>query len=180
MMTNRKSLTLLVLAGLVVSLLGANRADPERDRRIKCAGHLREISIAVRKFVLENNGTLPLSITELTRGGDLKASACICPGSKDTAATSKMADDASARAAGNLSYVWAGSRAGKALNDGDLIADTIVVIEPIRHHSEGSNIVFVDGHISFESTRFIQDAVKDLLKDKRITQEEADWILGKE
>ena len=99
-----------------------------------------------------HNDRFPDSFADLLAdpATDLTPDALVCPSSKETSATGPTTQQWVARLnsePGHLSYVYV----GKGLtNKAD--ANMLVAYEPVGHHGDSCNMLFVDGHVEFVSS----------------------------
>jgi len=155
--TNTKKIVLIVLAcvvGLGVLVCGClasillpslNRAR-EQANRVKCASNLRYIGQGVQMYANMYKGEFPDTIDKLITKQDMSAESFVCPTSTDTPATgaNAQAQAANLTAGGHLSYVYV----GKGMT-WPAPSSAVVAYEPLSHHTDGVNILYADGHVTW-------------------------------
>jgi prepilin-type processing-associated H-X9-DG protein len=133
---------------LLVSILlpSLNRAR-EQANRVKCAANMRTIGQGMLLYANENKGKYPPDLGTLITAEELTADVFVCPTESDGAAPrfDKPAD-AAKWVNENSHYVYLG--AGKNTT---AAADVILVHEkPDAHGGKGMNVLWGDGHVTFE------------------------------
>jgi prepilin-type processing-associated H-X9-DG protein len=130
--------------GAAVLLPSLNRAR-ETANRVKCASNMRQIGQAVLLYANENKGAYPPDLGTLLRTQDLTWEVFVCPDTstslpKDVKELAAMATWTNEHS----DYVYVGQ---KLRNDSP--ANKILLYESMKHHSDGCNILFNDGHCEF-------------------------------
>lgn len=108
---------------------------------------MRQIGIALALYANENRGAYPPDLATLLATQDIMPYAFVCPSESSTAATRPWSDDAAARSAGMLDYVYIGEGLTNATT-----AEVPVLFERSSAHHGGGNILFGDGHVDHLST----------------------------
>ncbi len=163
-------LATLIVPVMAISILlpSLNRAR-ETANRVKCASNMRQIGLATILYAdSEPGGAFPPSFDELLLTQDITADVFVCPSTNDAAGTVPLGP-------GTLSYVWAGAGLTSRAS-----AETPLIFEPLSNHTnDGSNVLFADAHVEFvQAGPYLDGLVQDALDEGRLTQEQADQILG--
>jgi prepilin-type processing-associated H-X9-DG protein len=98
----------------------------------------------------------------------LPSKALICPSSSDTAAPGETPEQQAndLHTGGHLSFIYGGN--GLTLSDSKEI---ILLCEPIANHRDGSNVLFMDGHVEFMK----QDAAQYIIDELSHGQNPPKW-----
>jgi prepilin-type processing-associated H-X9-DG protein len=139
-------LGLIAFAACIVTL---GRHD-DADNRIDCASNMRQIGQAILLYEQQNHGTLPDRLESLFLIDGVSAEIFVCPRYAEKAPTSRPADDLGIVPKNvRTNYVYRGAGLTK-----DSPSQTVVLYEPlINHDDDGSNVLFVDGHVEWSSPK---------------------------
>jgi prepilin-type processing-associated H-X9-DG protein len=139
--------------GMLVAILlpSLNRAR-ETANRVKCASNLRSLGQACLLYSNENQGKLPPDLgtlaTYMDGMGMLRGHPFVCPSADSDVPESLVGlpiDQYAAWVVDNSNYVYLGG--GKTSNAGP---ETILMYEKPEDHLQGLNMLFGDGHVTFE------------------------------
>ena len=172
--SSTKKIVLIVLAcvvglgviacGCMASILlpSLNRAR-EQANRVKCASNLRQIGQGVQMYANMYNGEFPDTIDKLITKQDMSTDVFVCPSSADNPAggANAQAQAANLLTAGHLSYVYV----GKGMN-WKAPSAAVVAYEPLSHHTQGINVLYADGHVSFVPMAQAKQLVADVQAGK--------------
>ena len=115
---------------------------------MKCASNLRQIGQALLLYANDNKGAYPPKLEVLLTTEDITPEVFICPDASDTPAPGATPQQQAAAVSkgGHDSYVYVGANLTNSAS-----ASTVVAYEPLTDHANaGSNILWGDGHVSFE------------------------------
>jgi prepilin-type processing-associated H-X9-DG protein len=106
---------------------------------------MRQIGMACLLYASENNGKFPPDVATILRTQDITWDVFVCP---DTA-TSRPAnlnapDDVINWIAGHTDYIYVGQSLTSTSPPGK-----VVLYEDVKHHGDGCNMLFADGHVEF-------------------------------
>jgi prepilin-type processing-associated H-X9-DG protein len=112
---------------------------------------MKQIGLALMTYANSNRGAYPPDLaTLLSNSPALATEVMTCPSSPDTPA----AGAATLNAGGHLSYVYM-----PGLNVSSP-ADAVLLYEPLTNHSsDGTNVLFADGHVEFLLTSQAQPLI---------------------
>lgn len=133
---------------VLLSLVLAMSRGIERSQRVMCQAHLRQIGQGIALYIRDHRA-YPSSLTPLVTDPiyDINVACFTCPrthyetppGASPEAIAADLFDK------GLSTYIYIG--AGLPL---DAPADTVVAYEKsIKHHKDGINVLFADGHVEF-------------------------------
>lgn len=175
----------VVAAVLVLAALGGIMWAYLKPRDYKrpmphCWKALRGIGLAARQYQLEYSGqSMPPDFATLARAMDIGPGQFVCPVHGDKPARMIRDNDDSARAAGNLSFIWVKPNA-EATVAGEDPSERPLAIEAVRNHGgDGAFILEADGHVVWTDIHFVRQWADRLVKEGRLTQKQADWLLAK-
>lgn len=149
---NRSSGTLtgqgLAIAGLVIGYVGivfqlvilpaillpAVSAARDKARRVQCMNNLKQISLAVRMYSMDNQEQFPPDLHSLTKYADAPKM-FVCPATRQQPGPMEQVDRWA-------DYVLVPNR--KESDPGDTV---LAFSKPYCYPGKGGNIVFVDGHV---------------------------------
>ena len=140
---------LVLLFGIFAPSLCRSR---ETANRVKCASNLRQIGQAILLYAHDNGGHYPQKLGQLLTTQDITVEVFTCPSSNDEKAPGETPVQQAAKLETeprHLSYIYVGH---------DLTsqspAETPVCYEAIDNHdNDGSNVLFVDGHVEWIGRR---------------------------
>jgi prepilin-type processing-associated H-X9-DG protein len=122
-----------------ILLPSLNRAR-ETANRVKCAQNMKQIGLALLAYGNNNRGAYPPDLqTLLSNSSTLSTVAMTCPSTTDIPAPNASVFSAG----GHLSYVYVPG------NNTSAAATDILLYEPMTNHTDGTNILFGDGHVEF-------------------------------
>ncbi len=155
-----------IVALLIVIILPALQRERENGGRVPCASNLRQIGLGILLYCNEYHGAYPPNLSAVLATQEITGEPFVCPKTNDVPlddqvvrrSTTQQIIAADPLASGHhCSYIYVGS----GLTDKS-DADIVVAYEPLTNHdNDGSNILFVDGHISFEFRPVIQQIDAD-------------------
>jgi len=154
------SVASIFMAGCMMSILlpSLNRAR-ETANRVKCASNMRQIGQALLLYGNENRGAYPADFKPLLLTQDITSEVFVCPSTNSTPAApgGTAQQQAAALLPQHCTYIYL---PGHNINAS---ADTVIVYEPITNHDgDGSNFLWGDGHVSFESKQTAAAMIKNL------------------
>lgn len=141
----------LAVAGLVVSivallismlllpaiLLPSLARAREKANQVKCASNLRQIGQAAMMYGnMRLGGPAGPGFDQLIETQLISPEIFVCP-SDDSSGTGQLTGH-------HCSYIWLGN----GLHMGDT-PEAVIAYEPLSNHNEGSNFLFLDGHVEF-------------------------------
>jgi prepilin-type processing-associated H-X9-DG protein len=145
---------LLALVGFLAPSLCRSR---ETANRVKCASNLRQMGQAIMLYAQSNGGAFPPDLATALRTQDITAEVFCCPSSNAEKALGDTPDAAATALAADphkhLSYGYVG--AGLSLSTPN--ADEVIVAYDLldNHDRDGANLLYADGHISWESRDYV-------------------------
>ena len=149
-------IVLFLFVGVLLAwmLLPSINRDRESASQIKCASNLRSVGQAVDLYSRENAGVFPPDLQTVLATQQISAESFTCPRSSDTGAKapSGLAQP------GHCSYIYVGASLS-AKSDPDCI---VALEDPANHDLEGGQILFADGHVSWEDLPTVMQALNDL------------------
>jgi prepilin-type processing-associated H-X9-DG protein len=150
----------IVLGGCMMSILlpSLNRAR-ETANRVKCASNMRQIGQALLLYANDNRGVYPADFVPLLLTQDITSQVFICPSTNGTPASpgGTPQQQAAALLPQHCTYVYLPGHNNAAG------ADVVIVYEPITNHDgDGSNFLWGDGHVSFETKQTAAAMIKSL------------------
>jgi predicted Zn finger-like uncharacterized protein/prepilin-type processing-associated H-X9-DG protein len=150
----------IVLGGCMMSILlpSLNRAR-ETANRVKCASNMRQIGQALLLYANDNRGAYPPDFVPLLLTQDITAEVFVCPSTntKPAAPGGTPQQQAAALLPQHCTYVYLPGHNNAAG------ADVVIVYEPITNHDgDGSNFLWGDGHVSFETKQTAAAMIKSL------------------
>jgi predicted Zn finger-like uncharacterized protein/prepilin-type processing-associated H-X9-DG protein len=153
------SVASIFLAGCMISILlpSLNRAR-ETANRVKCASNLRQIGQALLLYGNDNRGVYPPDFPPLLLTQDITSEVFVCPSSNDTRADpNTTVQQQAAVLHQHCSYKYLPGHNYNAS------ADTVIAYEPMTNHDgDGSNFLWGDGHVSFETKQTAAAMIKSL------------------
>jgi prepilin-type processing-associated H-X9-DG protein len=146
----------MAIAGIIIGSLGLvapcmisillpslNRAR-ETANRVKCASNMRSIGQAMIIYATSNRGYLPPDLAMVVPVG-VKMDQFVCPSASDTPASNA----AGLSTPGHLSYVYVYQGKPMSLRKLGPGSRAAVLYEPFTNHTDGTNILFADGHVEW-------------------------------
>ena len=148
--------TVVIVPLLISILLPSLGRARETANRVKCASNMRQIGLAAVLYANDaEGGAFPPDLETLLATQDVTSAVMVCPSSDETPSTDGLLD-----AGDTLSYVWVGD--GIDYTAG---SDVPLLFEPVGNHGgDGGNVLFADGHVSFE----LPATIKALLADPAV------------
>ena len=143
----------LAIAGLVLGLLStvlsisvllpALTRARGLAKNVVSATYERQISIALSTYCITNRGMYPPDLATLAKTQNLSTTIFVNPASNDTPASTPETIESG----GHCSYIYVGQKLKQPVP-----ASLVVLYEkPGLHGSDGSNVLFGDGHVEFIS-----------------------------
>jgi len=124
-------IVILLIAGVAFSLTPFVKVIQKKSRYIKCMNNLRKISLAVRIYALEHDGSLPGDLQELFLAGYIADEEVFdCPFSQTIGA------------AGEPEYIYIGAK--KFTDEGNT---PLVYDKEMNHPDGGMYVLFLNGEI---------------------------------
>jgi prepilin-type processing-associated H-X9-DG protein len=148
----------VVLIVLVMMLLPGGGAR-EKAPRVRCLSDLKQLGLSMTLYAEENQGRFPMDAANPTLAGSLRmlsntlssTKVLVCPGSSD-----KPADSWSRLTMKDISYMYVPNlttnvdpNAIVALDKTDCVHAGCQWPVSGNHKDAGGNVLFVDGHVSF-------------------------------
>ncbi len=136
-------LVLIPFMALMISILlpSLNKAR-ETANRAKCASNMHQIGLAILLYQNDNHHAYPPDLQTLAQAEPISTAVFVCPSSNDTPAP----DAAHLNSGGHLSYVYVGAD----LDPNAVQSSDIMLYENAADHTgNGTNILFVDGHVEW-------------------------------
>jgi predicted Zn finger-like uncharacterized protein/prepilin-type processing-associated H-X9-DG protein len=153
------SVASFIMLGCMISILlpSLNRAR-ETANRVKCASNLRQIGQALLLYGNDNRGVYPPDFPPLLLTQDITSEVFVCPSTDATpAAPGGTPQQAAAALHQHCTYVYLPGHNYNAS------AETVIAYEPITNHDgDGSNFLYGDGHVSFETKQTAAAMIKSL------------------
>jgi len=152
------SIASIFMGGCMISILlpSLNRAR-ETANRVKCASNMRQIGQALLLYSNENRGAYPADFGPLLLTQDITSEVFVCPSSNATPAPGGNTPQAVAVLPQHCSYVYLPGHNNAAP------ANVVIVYEPMTNHDgDGSNFLWGDGHVSFETKQTAAAMIKSL------------------
>jgi prepilin-type processing-associated H-X9-DG protein len=117
----------------------------ETANRISCASHMRQIGTACLLYASENNGKFPPDVATVLRTQDITWGEFVCPNTGTSLPPAlKTPDEVIGWIAGHTDYVYVGQSLTSTSP-----ANKLVLYEDMKHHGDGCNMLFADGHVEF-------------------------------
>ncbi|MEM8873068.1 MAG: DUF4190 domain-containing protein [Planctomycetota bacterium] len=162
--------TLLLASIMLPSLYRAR----ETANRVRCASNMRQIGLAAILYANEDpDGAFPPDLETILLTQVIASQVFVSPSGTAVASTAPAGTPLTLGV--DVSYVWVGD--GQTWNAPP--SRPILFALPANHGDEGGNILYADGHVSFEPLPAFAAEVNELLNNGEITQEQANQILGK-
>jgi prepilin-type N-terminal cleavage/methylation domain-containing protein/prepilin-type processing-associated H-X9-DG protein len=123
-----------ILSGMLLPAIGQAR---ERARRTSCMNNLKQISIATHLYATDNMERFPKTLQELVDGGYIDNLEIFkCPSSSSAVPTNADSGD----------YLYKAGLTESADSDTPIACD-----KPENHKGQGGNVLFVGGHVKWQS-----------------------------
>lgn len=161
-----------ILAGILVPVLGRAR---ESAKRKSCASNLKQLGLGLNIYATDNSENFPtgssgqgarssISLIYPTYLGTKKVFSC--PSNATSTATlsaqSTYDDGSSGDTSWNSSYGYDDSKSAADLGQIAIMSDTPTGSSSTNHQGEGINILFVDGHIEWGTSTFVNNGDEEL------------------
>jgi prepilin-type processing-associated H-X9-DG protein len=148
-------------AALLTSILlpSLNRAR-ETANRVKCASNERQIGTAVLLYSNDNRGKYPPDMGAMIKTQDITPEVFVCPSSDNSVpADIKNApkDKQAAWVNANASYVYVGGGMRNTAGPNDIV----LYEKKDNHNADGINILWGDGHVSWEAWPAAEKLIAD-------------------
>jgi predicted Zn finger-like uncharacterized protein/prepilin-type processing-associated H-X9-DG protein len=153
---------LFSLCTLSVLLPSLNRAR-ETANRVHCAANMRQIGQALLLYGNDNLGQYPPTLDLALTTQDISAEVFCCPSSNESVAPGATVQQqaASLTPGKHLSYVYVPGGTTSSSTE------RVVLYEPLTNHDQdGTNILYGDGHVSWESKAAAQKIIADVQAGK--------------
>jgi prepilin-type processing-associated H-X9-DG protein len=149
-------ITLLMIPLEIAILLPSLNRARETANRVKCASEMRQVGQAILLYANANNGQYPPDLGTLITTQGLSPTSLVCPSSNDTPSPGP---DAATQAAnlntgGHCSFIYIGKGLTQSADPA-----TPVLYEPLTDHANGTNVLFVDGHVEFQNRSQLNNGV---------------------
>ena len=148
-------LILMLASGLLPS-----HGNRELANQIRCSYNLRQLGLAMLSYAGENGHAFPDSLPTLLLSQALDPKLFLCFSSQDSEASgSGPAEQAAALLnSGHCSYIYVGAGLTDACNPNSVVAFE----DPAHHRMRGGNVLYADGHVSFETLSDVVQIVAEL------------------
>lgn len=147
---------LLSIVGVVIMAAGTAF---ENWTRVCCSNNLRQIGLAITMYARDNQGQYPSDLGTLSLTQGVGAQSFVCGNTDDAILRAPPAQQAATLlSGGHCSYVYVG--AGMTSSAGP---DEVVAFElPGNHPRKGGNVVWGDGHVTWERFETLVQLVPEL------------------
>jgi prepilin-type N-terminal cleavage/methylation domain-containing protein/prepilin-type processing-associated H-X9-DG protein len=123
-----------ILAGMLLPAIGQAR---ERARRTSCMNNIKQISISLHMYATDNMERFPKTLQELVDGGYIDNLEIFkCPSSSNSVPDNADSGD----------YAYKSGLTESADSDAPIVAD-----KADNHKGQGGNVLFVGGHVKWQS-----------------------------